>query len=75
MSGAMTSDQVLAYVKASAALQGLPLDGARAQRVAAQLARTAALAQLLDEINLRAEDELAEIYLPSAFPPFTSEDQ
>lgn len=75
MSGAMTPDQVLAYVKASAALQGLPLDEARAQRVAAQLARTAALAQLLDKINLRAEDELAEIYRPAAFPPFTREDQ
>ncbi len=75
MSGALTPDQVLPYVKASAALQGLPLDEARAQRVAAQLARTAALAQLLDGVTLLAHDELAEIYRPSAFPPFTSEDQ
>ena len=73
MSGTLTPDQVLAYVKASAALQGLPLDEARAQRVAAQLARTAALAQLLDEVPLLPEDELAEIYRPSPFPPLSSD--
>ena len=63
----MTDAQVLTYVKASAALQGLPLDEARAQAVAMQLARTALLAQLLDEAPLASEDELAEIYSPMAF--------
>jgi hypothetical protein len=64
----MTTDaQILAYVKASAALQGLPLDEARAQAVAMQLARTALLAQLLDEVPLAPDDELAEIYRPMSF--------
>jgi Protein of unknown function (DUF4089) len=65
----MTDSQVLAYVKASAALQGLPLDEARAAAVAVQLARTALLAQLLDDAPLAPEDELAEIYRPLAFKP------
>ena len=63
----MTDAQVLAYVKAGAALQGLPLDEAQAQAVAVQLARTARLAQLLDDALLAPEDELAEIYSPLAF--------
>ena len=63
----MNQDQLLAYVMASAAAQGLPLDEARAQRVAAHLARTAHLAQLLDAAYLSVEDEPAEIYSPLAF--------
>jgi hypothetical protein len=63
----MTQHRVLAYVKASAAAQGLEMDEARAQRVAGHLARTAHLAQLLDEAHLRVEDEPAEIYCPCAF--------
>jgi hypothetical protein len=63
----MNQDQVLAYVKASAAAQGLGMDEARAQRVAGHLARTAHLAQLLDAANLSVEDEPAEIYSPLAF--------
>lgn len=65
----MTDAQVLAYVKAGAALHGLPLDEARTQAVAVHLARTAHLAQLLDEAPLAPEDELAEIYSPMAFSP------
>jgi hypothetical protein len=64
----MTETEVLAYVKASAAAQGLALDDARALRVAAHLARTAHLAELLDAAPLAAEDELAEIYKPKPFP-------
>ena len=41
----MTDDEVLAYVKAAALAVSLPLDEARAQRVATHLARTAALAR------------------------------
>ena len=52
----------LDYVKASAALQGLVLDEARAKAVAAHLARTAQLAQLLDGVPMGPDDELAEIY-------------
>ncbi len=65
----MTETEVLAYVKASAAAQGLVLDEARAQRVAMHMARTAHLAQLLEDAPLRPEDEPAEIYKPLAFPP------
>lgn len=63
----MTELQVLAYVKASAAAQGLVMDEARAQRVAGHLARTAHLAQLLDDAHLSVEDEPAEIYNLLAF--------
>ena len=66
---AITEDQVLAYVKASATLQGLPLDDARARAVAVHLARTAHLASLLENTPLAPEHELAEIYRPLAFPP------
>jgi hypothetical protein len=59
--------QILAYVKASAVLQGLSLDEVRANAVAVHLSRTARLAQLLDGAPLAAEDELAEIYRPLAF--------
>lgn len=65
----MTDAEVLAYVKASAALQGLPLDEARAKAVAGHLVRTTYLAQLLGDTPLAPEDELAEIYKPQAFPP------
>lgn len=54
--------QALDYVKASAALQGLVLDEARAKAVAAHLARTAQLAQLLEGVSMAPEDELSEIY-------------
>ncbi len=54
--------QALDYVKASAALQGLLLDDARAKAVAAHLARTAQLAQLLDGVPMGPHDEFAEIY-------------
>ena len=60
---------VLAYVKATAALQGLVLDEARAQRVAQHLARTANMAELLQGVALGPEDELAEIYKPFPFKP------
>jgi hypothetical protein len=54
--------QALDYVKASAALQGLVLDEARARAVAAHLARTAQLALLLDGVPMGPDDELAELY-------------
>lgn len=64
----MSEDDVLAYVRMSAALLDLPLDPARAARVAQQLARTAALAQLLESAPLAPEDEPAELYRPAPFP-------
>lgn len=65
----MTDHEVLAYVKATATILALPLDEARAQRVAEHLSRTAALAKLLDDTALDVEVELAEIYKPAPFVP------
>mgnify|MGYP000932230116 CR=1 FL=1 len=63
-----TEAQVLAYVQAASVALDLPLDAARAQAVAGHLARTAGLAQLLEQVPLSPEDELAEIYRPAPFP-------
>ncbi|HEY8904722.1 MAG TPA: DUF4089 domain-containing protein [Rhodoferax sp.] len=63
----MNESEVLAYVKASAAAQRLLLDDARAQRIAIHLARSAHLAQLLEDAPLGVDDEPAEIYKPLAF--------
>lgn len=63
----MSGDAILNYVKSSASLLGLPLDEARARRVAVHLERTAVLAQSLDAAPLAPDDELAEIYRPAPF--------
>jgi len=63
----MDSAQVLNYVNAAAAALALPLDEARAARVAGHLARTAAMAGLLDGVPLGVEDEPAELYCPAPF--------
>jgi hypothetical protein len=55
---------MLTYVQASAHLLGVPLDPARAQRVAQHLERTAAMAQLLADYPLTPDMELTEIYCP-----------
>jgi hypothetical protein len=65
----MDSTPLLKYVNAAAAALELPLDGARAARVAAHLARTAAMASLLDAVLLGVEDEPAELYCPAPFGP------
>ena len=70
----MNCDQTLAYVKASAALLRLPLDAARAQRVAQHLERTAGLAGLLEAFEMGPEDELAEIYSLLASMPASNGD-
>lgn len=64
----MTDAQVLNYVKAAALALDLPLDAARAERVAGHLARTAALAKVLESPPLAVEDEPAEVYCPAPFP-------
>ena len=65
----MNQADVLNYVKSTAVLLGIPMDAARAARVASHLQRTAAMAALLDAANLSVDDELAEIYRPAAFKP------
>lgn len=64
----MSEEDVLAYVKAAAALAVLPLDAARAQAVALHLGRTAAMARLLEGVPLAPHEEPAEIYRPAPFP-------
>lgn len=63
----MTEAQALDYVRAAGAALAVPLDEARAARVAAHLLRTCALAALLEEVPLAEDDEPAEIYSPKAF--------
>ena len=63
----MNSESTLNYVNSTAALLGVPMDPARAGRVASHLQRTAAMAALLDVANLPVDAELAEIYCPVAF--------
>ena len=65
----MTPEQTLAYVAAAAQALDLPLDGERLARVAEHLERTAAMAQMLESLELPAETEIAEIYCPMPFPP------
>lgn len=65
----MEESEVLQYVQSAARAVGLPLDAARAQAVALHLARTVAIARIVDAAPLAAENELAEIYRPAPFPP------
>lgn len=61
---------LLTYVNASAQLLGLPLADGQAQRVAAHLERTAAMAELLDGVDLSVDVEIVEVYCPKApLPP------
>ena len=69
----MTDAQVLNYVNAAATALALPLDEARAARVASHLARTAAMAGLLDGVPMGVEDEPAELYCPAPFGPVESD--
>ena len=68
MSAPMPDADMPAYVRAAAMLLRMPLDPERAQRVAGHLARTAALAALLDAAPLAETDEPAEIFRPAPFP-------
>ena len=63
----MTEEQTLAYVRAVAAVVGLPLDEAQVARVAVHLHRTADLAATLEDISLAPHDEPAELFHPSPF--------
>jgi hypothetical protein len=65
----MNPTDVLAYVKATAAVLELPLDDARAERVAGHLTLSAALAKALEAYPLSPEVEPAEVYCPAPFSP------
>jgi len=59
---------MLDYVLASAALLDVPLDAARASAVAQVLARTAAMAQQLEQFALDTQEEPCALYCPAPFP-------
>ena len=63
----MNETQALAYVKAAADVARLPLDDARALRVAMHLQRTAALADALESVSLAPHDEPAELFCPAPY--------
>jgi hypothetical protein len=63
----MDNEATLNYVNSTAALLGLPMDAARAERVAGHLHRTRVMAALLDDAALPVDAELTEIYCPLAF--------
>ena len=63
----MNIESTLNYVNSTADLLGIPMDAARADRVASHLQRTRAMAALLDAAGLSVADELTEIYGPIAF--------
>ena len=60
----MTEHDTLVFVQINAQALGIPLDDARAARVAAHLHRTFVMAQMLEGANLTLTDEPAEIYCP-----------
>lgn len=64
----MNDAQLLAYIESAAVLLKLPMNDARAQRVAVNFRRTAAMAAMLQAVPLEAHDELAQIYCPADFP-------
>jgi hypothetical protein len=64
----MDEPEALACVHAAARALKLPLDDAAARRVAQHLARTAQMAQLLEDAQLGPQDEPAEIFRPAPFP-------
>ena len=55
------------YVKSAAALLALPLSADQAVRVAVHFQRTAAMAALIQAVELPVHEELTEIYCPAAF--------
>lgn len=70
----MKEVDIPAYVNAAARALGLVLDEAAAQRVAAHMARTAQMAEMLEGVPLAAHDEIAEIFRPAPFPDVDEED-
>lgn len=68
MNKTMTDFQALAFVNASSAALGLPMDEARARRVAAYLQLASGFAQLIESVEMGPEAEPAELFSPASFP-------
>ncbi len=64
----MDDNEALAFVRAAAAAVALPLDDARARRVAMHMQRTAQMAAQLDAFSMQVDVEPAEVYSPAPFP-------
>lgn len=64
----MTDTAILQYVQTTAALIGIPMDDARAARVADHFGRTVAMAAALEAHPLPPDAEPAEVYRPAPFP-------
>ena len=60
----MNQAETLDFVLISAKALGIPMDAACAERVAAHLQRTAAMAKMLESAALTPFDEAAEIFCP-----------
>ena len=74
----MTDQQLLAYANASADVLGIPMDAARALRVAGYLRLSGNFAGLLEAVAMGPELEPAEVFCPAPFPsvdPATGEGQ
>ena len=69
MSHVTDPDQIQTYVRASAAVLGLPMDDEQVLRVAAHLQRTAAMAAMLEAVELPPDAEPAQIYVPLPHGP------
>ena len=65
----MIDESTLAYVTSTATLLGIPMDAARAERVAGHFQRTRAMAAILGCADLPVAEELTKIYCPAAFKP------
>ena len=63
----MNIESTLNYVNSTAAVLGIPLDAAQAERVASHFHRTRAIAALLEAADLTLADELTEIYCPAVY--------
>ena len=63
----MIDESTLAYVTSTATLLGIPMDAARAERVASHFQRTRAMSAMLNNADLPVTEELAEIYCPATF--------
>ena len=68
MSEMRRGEDLLPYVRAAAHALELPLDEARALRVAGYMALAESFARLLDAYPLAVTDEPAAIYTPAPFP-------
>ncbi len=64
----MNDNDLLAYIKAGAAIQGVPLTHQRAVAVSAYFKVAQGIARTVQSGELLPEDEPAQLYCPAPFP-------